>query len=149
MKKQMLKVIAIVAIVVGGIVNSNAQELGIRFGDVSGGNVAIDGIFSTGDFSRIHADISFGDGVGLDAIWDFIYRPLSNEAFYWYSGVGVYMWIDDPFWFGFAGELGLEYQFNSVPISLSADWRPLFSIVETTDVHWGGFGFNVRYVFGQ
>lgn len=149
MRKHILKIVAVVAIVIGGVVSSNAQELGIRFGDVSGGNVAIDGIFSTGEFSRIHADISFGDGMGIDVLWDFIYRPLGSEAFNWYAGVGPYMWINDPFWFGFAGELGLEYQFNSVPISLSADWRPLFSIVETTDVHWGGFGFNLRYVFGQ
>lgn len=149
MRKQMLKLIAVVAIVIGGVVSSNAQEVGIRFGDVSGGNVAIDGIFSTGEFSRIHADISFGDGVGIDVIWDFLYRPLGSEAFNWYAGVGPYMVIDDPFWFGVAGEIGLEYRFVSVPIAIGVDWRPELSIVEETDIHAGGFGFNVRYVFGQ
>lgn len=149
MRKQIFKLVAILAIVMGGVISSNAQEIGIRFGDVSGGNVAIDGIFSTGEFSRIHADVSFGDGVGIDAIWDFLYRPLGSEAFNWYVGVGPYMVIDDPFWFGAAGEIGLEYRFVSVPIAIGMDWRPELSIVEKTDLHAGGFGFNIRYVIGQ
>ena len=50
---------------------ANAQEVGIRFGDVTGNNdVAVDAVFSTGQFSRIHADVSFGDGVGVEALWD-------------------------------------------------------------------------------
>lgn len=149
MKKTMVKFIAVLAIVIGGVVSSNAQELGVRFGDISGGNVAIDGIFSTGQFSRIHADVSFGDGVGIDVLWDFLYRPLSGEAFNWYVGVGPYVWIDDPFWLGAVGEIGLEYHFNSIPIALGVDWRPAISIIEDTDFHAKGFGFNVRYVFGQ
>ena len=150
MKKTVKKLLIAAAIVMGFALSSNAQELGVRFGDVSAGNVAIDAIFSTGDFSRIHADVSFGGGgVGVDALWDFLYRPLGGEAFYWYAGVGPYIWIDDPFWFGAVGELGLEYQFNSIPLSLSLDWRPALSIVEETDFHGGGFGFNIRYVFAK
>lgn len=149
MKKTVKKLLVAAAIVMGFALTSNAQELGVRFGDVSGGNVAIDGIFSTGEFSRIHADVSFGDGLGIDVLWDFIYRPLGGEAFNWYAGVGPYMYINDPFWLGAVGELGLSYTFNAIPISLSADWRPALSIIEETDFHAGGFGFNVRYVFGQ
>jgi hypothetical protein len=148
MKKTMVKLIAVLAIVIGGIVSSNAQELGVRFGDISGGNVAIDGIFSTGKFSRIHADLSIGDGVGVDLLWDFLYRPIDREAFYWYVGAGPYVWIDDPFWLGAVGEIGLEYHFNNIPVALGADWRPAISIVEETDFHAKGFGFNIRYVFG-
>ncbi len=55
----------------------------------------------------------FGDGVGIDALWDFIYQPLSGEAFHWYAGVGAFAWIGDPFQLGAAGELGLEYKFNN------------------------------------
>ncbi len=145
----MKKLLLIVAVVIASYSFSNAQELGIRFGDVSGGNVAIDAIFGTGEFSRIHADVSFGNGVGIDVLWDFLYRPLGGEAFNWYVGVGPYIQIADPFWLGVAGEIGLEYKFASVPISISGDWRPLISIIESTDFHAGGFGFNVRYVFGE
>lgn len=145
----MRKLFLMVALVLATFSFSSAQEVGVRFGDVSGGNVAIDALFSTGDFSRIHADISFGDGVGIDVLWDFLYRPLGGEAFNWYAGVGPYIYINDPFWLGVVGELGLEYRFANVPISLSFDWRPALSIIEVTDLHMGGFGLNIRYVFGE
>ncbi len=144
----MKKLLLIVTIVIATISFSNAQEIGVRFGNVSAGNVAIDGIFGLGEFSRIHADVSFGHGVGIDAIWDFLYRPLGGEAFNWYAGVGPYIQIADPFWFGVVGEVGLEYKFSTVPIALGFDWRPALSIVETTSFNANSFGFNVRYVFG-
>ena len=128
---------------------TQAQELGARFGDVLGNNVAVDALFSSGKFSRVHADVSFGTGVGVEALWDFVYRPLGGEAFYWYAGAGASMLIDSPFWLGASGELGLSYKFNQVPISLSADWRPTFWIIDNTEFRGGGFGVNVRYVFGK
>lgn len=149
MKKNLKKYLALIVLFAGSIFISNAQEIGLRFGDVSAGNVAIDGIFSTSDFSRIHADVSFGNGLGVDALWDFVYRPLGDEALNWYAGVGPYIQIADPFWLGVVGELGIDYQFDTVPISLSFDWRPALSIVEKTQLHWGGFGLNVRYVIGK
>jgi hypothetical protein len=128
---------------------AQAQELGARFGDALGNSVAVDALFSSGKFSRIHADVSFGTGVGVEALWDFVYRPLGGEAFYWYAGAGVSMLINDPFLLGASGEVGLSYNFNKAPISISADWRPTFYIIETTDFDSGGFGINVRYVFGK
>lgn len=158
MKKQILKFIAVITIVIGGVVSSNAQEVGIRFGDVTGGNVAIDGIFSTGEFNRIHADVSFGSVVSADLLWDFLYRPLGDEAFNWYMGLGPYLGIIDnnndngsdnstDFNLGVAFEIGLEYHFVDVPVAIGLDYRPTLSIIEETDIHAGGFGFNVRYVF--
>lgn len=126
-----------------------AQELGIRIGDVVGNTVAVDALFQAGEFSRIHADVSFGDGVGLEALYDFLYKPLGAEVFNWYVGVGPSMLIDDPFFLGVSGEIGLDYHFNGVPLSLSADWRPTIWLIEETEFGAGGFGLNVRYVFGQ
>ncbi len=127
---------------------ANAQEIGIRFGDVSGGDVAVDGIFSLDKYSRIHANVSFGDGgVGLDALWDFLYKPVDGESLKWYVGVGPSMVINDDFLLGASGEIGLEYRFQEAPIAIGLDWRPTFWIVEETDFHAGGFGLNVRYVF--
>jgi hypothetical protein len=127
-----------------------SQELGIRFGDVLGNDVALDAIFKTGKFSRVHADVSFGNGVGVDVLWDFLYRPFSieGEGFNWYVGAGPSLFIDDPFYFGVSGEVGIEYQFK-FPMVIGIDWRPTFWIVENTDFHAGGFGANVRYVFGK
>lgn len=145
----MKKLLLVVTIILASYSFINAQELGIRLGDVSGGNVAIDAIFSTGQFNRVHADASFGNGFAIDVIWDFIYRPIGDEPFNWYVGVGPYAVIGDPFWLGAVGEIGLEYRFNTVPIVIGADWRPSISIIETTDLHFNGFGLNIRYRFGE
>jgi len=143
-----LKRVFIVLIIVTGFSTSYAQELGLRFGNVTGGDVAIDGIFSTGKFSRLHADVSFSSSVvGVDLLWDFLYRPISGEAFNWYLGAGPYTYIGDIFQLGVVGEIGLEYHFNGVPIAIGGDWRPYFRLIDGTHVGWNGFGLNVRYVF--
>jgi hypothetical protein len=146
----MKKVLFTLALIAGTISFTNAQELGVRFGNLSAGNVAIDGIFSTGEFSRIHADVSFGSGgVGIDALWDFLYRPLGGEAFNWYAGAGVFTFIGNDFDFGILGEIGLEYRFKTVPIALGVDWRPYLRFTNNTSFGAEGFGLNVRWVFGS
>ncbi len=126
----------------------SAQEIGVRFGDVTGGNVAVDAVFSAGGLNRIHGDLSFGDGVGIDLLWDFIYKRLGKEAMNWYAGVGVFTFLGTPFQLGVVGELGLEYRFQ-FPLSVSADWRPSFRLIDNTDFHAGGFGLNIRYIFNS
>jgi hypothetical protein len=147
----MKKLIVIVAVILATCGYSFGQELGLRFGYYDRSNVAIDGIFSTSHFSRLHADVAFFSegGVGIDLLWDFLYRPIGGEAFNWYLGAGPYTVLDDPFHLGVAAEIGLEYRFNSVPIAIGADWRPKLSIIENTDLYAGGFGVNVRFVFGK
>jgi len=151
MKKNLVKVIAVLAIVIGGVFTSNAQELGIRFGGTNGyGGAAIDGVFSAGQFSRIHADLGFyHGGIGIDALWDFLYKPINGEAFNWYLGAGPSTYIGDRFDLGVSGEIGLEYRFSQVPIALGFDWRPTFWILEETRFGADSFGLNVRYVFGK
>lgn len=149
------------AIGIAGFLHGNAQEIGVRFGDVSAGNVAIDGIFSTGEFNRLHADLSFGNGVAADLLWDFLYRPLADEAINWYMGVGPYLAILDEniyykdgrkdsetnFNLGAAFEIGLEYRFVDIPVVMGIDYRPSLEVIDETQFHWGGFGLNIRYVF--
>lgn len=125
-----------------------AQELGLRFGNVNGNNVALDGVFSLGDFSRVHADVSFGNGgVGIDALWNPIYDNISDSDFKWYAGFGPSLFLGDDFKFGAAGEIGVEYPFTDVPISIGLDWRPYFILVEETTFDAGGFGLNIRWRF--
>jgi hypothetical protein len=127
-----------------------AQEIGVRFGGTNGaGGAAIDGVFQS-SFGRIHADLGFyNGGVGVDALLDFIHKPLSGEGFSWYLGAGPTTFIGDVFWLGASGEIGLEYKFNEVPIVIGADWRPTFWIIENTDFGANSFGLNVRYRFGK
>lgn len=153
----MKKALIVLSIILGSISLSKAQEVGIRFGAVSAGNIAIDGVFSTGDFSRLHGDISFGKVVSADLLWDFVYRPITDETFNWYMGVGPYLGIfdndaslnsDTEFQLGGAFEIGLEYRFYNLPVAIGLDYRPAVEVIQTTQLHLDGFGFNLRYVFG-
>jgi hypothetical protein len=144
-----LKVLSLVLFLgLSASLESQAQEVGIRFGNVNGNNVAVDGVFALGDFSRIHADVSFGnDGVGIDALWNPIYDDISTSDFKWYAGFGPSLFLSDDFKFGVAGEIGAEYPFTDVPLTLGLDWRPYFIIVEETSFDAGGFGLNIRWRF--
>jgi hypothetical protein len=146
----MKKIILFLAFVAVTSFSAQAQQLGARFGDGPGGNFAVDGLFELGQFSRVHADVSFGKGLGVEALYDFMYKPVGDEEqLFWYVGAGVSMIIDDPFFLGASGELGMEYIVKGAPISISADWRPTFWIIENTDFSANGFGINVRYVFDK
>ncbi len=148
----MRKAVVIFSLFFVGIIGVNAQELGVRFGNVTGGDVAIDAVFSAGEFSRIHADVSFGnDLVGIDALWDFLYRPFEaeGETFFWYVGAGPFLGIGDDFTLGVAGEIGIEYHFSGAPLALGLDWRPGLRIIDNTDFSVQGFGLNLRYVFSR
>ena len=124
----------------------NAQELGVRFGDIVGNDVAVDAVFGHKG-QRIHADVSFGDGVGVEALFDLVMKPVQGEAFYYYLGIGGFAWLGDPFSLGISGELGLEYRFNKVPIALGLDWRPSLRVIDNTKFLADRFGFNIRVVF--
>ena len=114
---------------------------------MAGNNIAIDGVIDWKE-SRLHGDISFGDGVGIEVIYDFIVKPINDlPDFYYYLGIGATTLLHDDFELGAAGEIGIEYRFPNAPLSLSLDYRPSIIIIETTDFHWDGLGLNFRYVF--
>jgi len=145
----MKKLLVLSAIFIATLSTANAQELGIRFGDVLGNDVAIDGVFSLGEFSRLHADVSFGNDVGIEVLYDFFYKPLGDtRGLNWYIGVGPSLYLSDPVFLGASGEIGLEYHFD-FPMAIGADWRPTFWLIEETDFRGDSFGINVRYVFGK
>ncbi|MHC1777025.1 MAG: hypothetical protein AB9834_16615 [Lentimicrobium sp.] len=146
----MRKLILIAIFALTACYYADAQEIGVRFGGTNGaGGVAIDGVFGDGP-GRIHADLGiYNSGVGVDVLWNFIYKPLGGEAFNWYLGAGPTTYIGDDFWLGACGEIGLEYRFNSVPISLGVDWRPTLWVIEETKFGADSFGLCARYRFGK
>ena len=143
-----MKKMLLVTLFFGVVHFANAQEVGVRFGNTTGNDVAVDAVFSTGKFNRIHANASFGNGgLGVEALYDFIYRPIGYESINWYVGAGPAAFIGNDFMLGASGEVGLEYRFKNIPMALGLDWRPTFSIVKKTDFYADGFGLNIRYVF--
>lgn len=144
-----MKTIKLLALVMGLALlttfESQAQEIGLRFGQLNGNNVALDAIFSTGDFSRVHGNVSFGgNGLGIDALWNPIYDDIPDTDFKWYAGFGPSVYLSDDFRLGAAGEVGAEYAFSEVPITIGLDFRPYLFLVEVTEFR-AGFGLNVRW----
>jgi hypothetical protein len=128
---------------------SFSQEIGIRIGEISGGRGALDFTLNTARHNRIHADISFGNDLGIDFLWDFVYRPIVGNELKWYLGAGPYAKFSNPVWVGAVGEIGLEYRFKKAPVAIGLDWRPFFSIIQLTGFTAEGYGLNIRYVFGR
>ncbi len=126
-----------------------SQEIGIRFGDALGNNIALDAMVNFGRFSRMHVDVSFGDHVGLEILGDFLNQPLLGSDLYLYSGLGLSMYFGDPFLLGVAGEVGLELRFPNAPFVIGADWRPVYVFEGGDSFDTGGFGVNARLAFGK
>lgn len=129
--------------------NLSAQEIGLRFGPGLGNSLAIDGIFSMGEYTRVHTDLTFSDdGLGAAALWNFSFEPINDfPDLHWYVGAGPYTVIGDDFDLGVAGEIGIEYQFLDIPLIIGLDVRPALEIIDDTSFSGTGFGLNVRYQF--
>ena len=125
----------------------SAQEIGIRFGDMTGNNIGIDATIPIKD-KRIHATVSFGSNVGLDLIYDFAVASIFRSPdLRYYAGIGLTTLFASEFKLGVAGELGIEYGFPRTPISVGLDYRPAIIVIEKMDFIYGNFGLNVRYRF--
>jgi hypothetical protein len=95
-----------------------------------------------------------------------IHRPLDitelGGSFKWYFGAGgtAYFWsFNNTFLgnnygsttFGVQGYLGLEYTFDDLPLSISADWVPTVFLGSGIQTGFGaGYGgFAVRYILNE
>ncbi len=85
---------------------------------------------------------------------------VENLQWYLGGGAGVYFWnfgntfINDDYAttrIALQGYLGLEYTFDEVPLSISADWIPTIFLNDGFGDRFGsGFaGLGVRYVIGR
>ena len=125
----------------------SAQELGVRFGDMYGNNIALDATIPIKN-KRIHSAISFGSNVGVDALYDFAVESIFRSPdLHYYVGIGLTTLFASDFKLGVMGELGIEYSFPRTPVSVSLDYRPAIIVIEEMDFIYGNFGLNVRYRF--
>ncbi len=121
--------------------STQAQEisknaLGLRLGDNDGFGGEISYQRGLSDNNRLELDLGWRNSRNVDAFkLTGLYQWVWNidGGFNWYAGVGggVGSWsidnndFDDNGTFAFvAGDLGIEYGFDEVPILLSLDIRP-------------------------
>lgn len=97
--------------------------------------VAVVGLYEThwSLGSTLPANVYFGTG-GHVGVW---------------NGNNV-SWRQDPSNFTIVGIdviLGFEYNFDMIPVNLSADWKPAFNVIGHQGYWAEGGAFSVRYTF--
>ncbi len=137
----MKKIILSAFMLMGLAFSTQAQEisknaLGLRLGDNDGFGGEISYQRGLSDNNRLELDLGWRNSRNVDAFkLTGLYQWVWNidGGFNWYAGVGggVGSWsidnndFDDNGTFAFvAGDLGIEYGFDEVPILLSLDIRP-------------------------
>lgn len=142
------------------VVVSNAQDyntgIGLRGGLSNGLTVkhflgekaAIEGIIT-----------SRWQGFNITGLYEIHDQAFGTERLNWYYGIGGHIgfwngnnvkWVDDNKDYtvvGIDGILGLEYNFNEIPINLSVDWKPAFNIIGYSGFWGDGGAISIRYIF--
>lgn len=140
----------------------NKHALGLRLGGGDAGGTEVSYQHGLSSNTRLEADLGWRNENYYDAFcftgihqWVF---PIES-GFQWYVGVGgqIGSWSwdkkyetndDDGMWVSIAGQIGIEYQFQQVPIQLAIDGRPTIGIVNSnSDLGFWDLALSVRYCF--
>lgn len=141
MKKLLTVIIALSAF--AALASAQPRSLGIRIG--WGGEVSYQHTLGSENFLEVDAGWGI-DALSVGAAYDFQMSPVGPFEFY--AGPAAHAWIlDGDFVLGVGGQLGLEYIFDSIPLQLSLDWKPVFTLIPGTGFGWNSFGLGVRYMF--
>ncbi len=80
---------------------------------------------------------------------------LENLQWYWGAGASTYFWTFDDYYtenyssssFGVQGYIGLDYEFDEIPLNITLDWVPTVFLNGFGSGFGGGYGsVGVRYV---
>lgn len=165
--------ILLVMLSVAGMAQESQRQAGFRFGNTTGfsgriitdhdfafegilgfrnGGLQLYGLFESRKqlyLNRLeNTFLYFGGGAHIGFVrwnkYDRYYDPYNN--YHYYDNYGA--WHIGPA-FGLDGIIGMEYVFNSAPISLAVDFKPFFELYGPflTRVNFWDFGFHVRYNF--
>ena len=149
MKKALILLVAIL----GFTVAANAQSRAIGARVTYGAELSYQHEFGGSAFGEF--DLGwFRNGFSLTGIYDIIFGSVGDLNFY--GGPGLATWIysykadnssNIAFNLGIAAQLGMEYNFPTVPLQLSLDWRPVYYFLNSAGFGWEGFGLGIRYRF--
>lgn len=115
---------------------------------------------SFGVHQRLEADLALSTQTGnLTCLYQ--YKGKILPGFSWYAGLGVMggyatnarLYDKDDLRYTtqlyafLAAQVGLEYQFPTLPLQVSLDYRPHFDFSPNTPVMHPDFGLSVRWTF--
>jgi hypothetical protein len=146
--KRLSFVACLLAIVLLSTSNVRAQntsmEVGIRLAD----NFGVDATVPLGPAPRLHAAL-YLDRVGVGTYGNWAFRLDGGpQNLRFFAGGGPELFFEHQFDFAVAGDAGVEWAFEEVPVTIGFDWRPAFRLTNGTDFHSGNWGFTARFRFG-
>ena len=141
MKKVLTVLVAMFAF--AALASAQPRAIGVRVG--WGGEVSYQHTLGGENFLEADLGWAIDDGVNVAAAYDFKIAPLGPLNFY--AGPAADLWIGDKLGLGIGGQIGLEYIFDAIPLQLSLDWRPLFTLIPSTGFGWHSIGLGIRYAF--
>jgi len=143
------------------VASSNAQDyttgIGVRGGFYNGLTIkhfiseraAIEGIIS-----------SRWKGFNITGLYEIHQQAFDVAHLNWYYGAGGHIGFwkgkdvswgdnreDDYTVVGIDGILGIEYNFQEIPINLSLDWKPTMNIIGYSGFWGDGGALSIRYIF--
>ena len=153
MKK--ILVLALSALIFAAAASAQPRALGLRFGGAGYSGFAYGAEISYQHFCGpgfVEADFGWSSvGINGTAIWDWMALEARHVNLYIGPGVnvGLYETGDNSttLCLGAVGQIGVEYQFGTLPLNVSLDWRPGFYLLPSTRFSPYGVALGVRYRF--
>ncbi len=157
MKKIIIAIVAVFAM--STVASAQIQDLGVRLGGGQGYGAELSTMWGMGG-NRLEADLGWASGdhhssFSLTGVYQ--WTGEIGSGFGWFAGVGarLAMWSwdngynngDTDFALALAGQAGLEYNFDAIPIQITLDIRPAFYLIPETSFHWGDIALGLRYRF--
>lgn len=156
MKKRFLTIILLTFVMAFSYAQNYSTGIGVRGGLYNGltikhfigANTAVEGLVAT----------RWG-GIDLTALYEIHANAFDVNRLNWYYGIGghVGLWNGDVVpnstttgqyvAVGVDGILGLEYNFEEIPINVSLDWKPSFNIRGYSKFYGDGGAISLRYIF--
>ena len=149
MKKLLAIAVALTAFV--AVAAAQPRALGVRFGSPSfnpGFGAELSYQHGLGTTNFIEFDLGWSTaGINGTASWDYVIAEFGG-GFDFYAGPGANLGlVGDYFFVGALAQVGLEYQFGTIPFNVSLDWRPTFYLVPETRFSPSGVALSLRYRF--
>lgn len=146
----MKKIIAIIAAALCFATVASAQPKAVGIRGLLGVEISYQHDLSSTNF--VEADLGlWGHSMLVTGIYDFKIATF-GPGINFYAGpgaaLGFYSYEDvTGAVLGIRAQAGLEYQFDSVPIQVSLDWRPGYNFVNASGFDFNGIALGVRYAF--
>lgn len=153
----MKKLLLTLAVVFCTVSAANAQVSGNTIGLRLGYGAELSYQHALSDASRLELNLGLSSlnfnylSLNVSGIYQTVYAIDGVQGLNWYWGVGAALGVySKSFQVGVLGDLGIEYNFPQIPLSLSLDWRPgLYFVTGGYGLYfgWEGICLGVRYRF--